>query len=32
MRVLVVEDYAVLRESLAKGLRDSGYAVDATGD
>ena len=32
MRVLVVEDYAVLRESLAKGLRDSGYAVDATGE
>jgi DNA-binding response OmpR family regulator len=32
MRALVVEDYAVLRESLAKGLRDSGYAVDATGE
>jgi DNA-binding response OmpR family regulator len=32
MRVLVVEDYAVLRDSLAKGLRDSGYAVDATGE
>jgi DNA-binding response OmpR family regulator len=32
MRLLVVEDYAVLRESLARGLRDTGYAVDATGD
>jgi DNA-binding response OmpR family regulator len=32
MRVLVVEDYAPLRDSLAKGLRDSGYAVDVTGN
>ena len=32
MRLLVVEDYTPLRESLARGLRDSGYAVDATGD
>jgi DNA-binding response OmpR family regulator len=32
MRALVIEDYAVLRESLAKGLRDCGYAVDATGE
>jgi DNA-binding response OmpR family regulator len=32
MRALVVEDYAVLRDSLARGLRDSGYAVDATGE
>jgi DNA-binding response OmpR family regulator len=32
MRLLVVEDYAPLRESLARGLRDLGYAVDATGD
>ncbi|HEY5945794.1 MAG TPA: response regulator transcription factor [Kofleriaceae bacterium] len=32
MRALVVEDYAVLRDSLAQGLRDSGYAVDATGE
>ena len=32
MRLLVVEDYAPLRDSLAKGLRDSGYAVDATGN
>ena len=32
MRVLVVEDYGALRESLARGLRDTGYAVDATGE
>lgn len=32
MRLLVVEDYSPLRESLARGLRDAGYAVDATGD
>jgi CheY-like chemotaxis protein len=32
VRVQVVEDYASLRESLTRGLRDSGYAVDATGD
>src|SRR4030042_738005 len=32
MRVLVIEDYRPLRESLAKGLREAGYAVDATGD
>src|SRR5689334_18666750 len=32
MRLLVVEDYAALRDSLATGLRDSGYAVDATGN
>ena len=32
MRVLIVEDYAVLRESLARGLRDTGYAVDAAAD
>ncbi len=32
MRLLVIEDYAPLRESLARGLRDAGYAVDATGD
>lgn len=31
MRVLIVEDYEPLRESLAKGLRDTGYAVDASG-
>lgn len=32
MRVLVVEDYHLLRESLASGLRQLGYAVDASGD
>lgn len=32
MRILVIEDYRPLRESLAKGLREAGYAVDATGD
>ncbi len=30
MRILVVEDYAPLRESLAKGLRALGYAVDVS--
>ena len=32
MRLLLVEDYRPLRESLAKGLREAGFAVDATGD
>jgi DNA-binding response OmpR family regulator len=32
MRLLVVEDYAVLRRSLVKGLSEAGFAVDATGD
>ncbi|HMG52038.1 MAG TPA: response regulator transcription factor [Kofleriaceae bacterium] len=32
MRLLVIEDYPPLRESLARGLRDAGYAVDATGE
>lgn len=32
MRLLLVEDEAPLRESLAKQLRMSGYAVDDTGD
>ncbi len=32
MRLLVIEDYKPLRESLARGLRDAGYAVDATGN
>ena len=31
MRLLVIEDYAPLREALTRGLRDAGYAVDATG-
>jgi len=32
MRILVIEDYRPLRQSLSKGLREAGYAVDATGD
>jgi DNA-binding response OmpR family regulator len=32
MRLLVVEDYAPLRESIAKGLRELGYAVDTAAD
>jgi DNA-binding response OmpR family regulator len=32
MRVLVVEDYQPLRETLAQGLREEGFAVDVTGD
>ncbi len=32
MRLLVVEDFPVLREALVRGLRECGYAVDASGD
>jgi DNA-binding response OmpR family regulator len=32
MRILIVEDYAPLRESLVVGLQASGYAVDASGN
>jgi two-component system OmpR family response regulator len=32
MRVLVVEDYAPIQKAVAKGLREAGFAVDATGD
>ena len=32
MRVLVVEDYPPIRKAVAKGLREAGFAVDATGD
>ncbi len=32
MKILVVEDYAPLRESLVSGLRAEGYAVDAAAD
>ena len=32
MRILVIEDYDPLRKSLAKGLQEAGFAVDATGD
>ncbi len=32
MRILIVEDSAILRDSLAQGLREAGYAVDAVAD
>lgn len=32
MRLLLIEDYPPLRKSLAKGLREAGFAVDVTGD
>jgi DNA-binding response OmpR family regulator len=32
MRVLVIEDYGPLRESITRGLQESGYAVDSSGD
>jgi DNA-binding response OmpR family regulator len=32
MRLLIVEDSTVLRDSLAQGLREAGYAVDAVAD
>ncbi len=32
MRLLLIEDYPPLRKSVAKGLREAGFAVDATGD
>jgi len=32
MRLLLIEDYRPLQESLKKGLREAGFAVDATGD
>jgi len=32
MRLLLIEDYAPLRRSIAKGLREAGFAVDTTGD
>jgi len=32
VRVLIVEDYEPLRTSLVQGLREAGYAVDATGN
>jgi DNA-binding response OmpR family regulator len=32
MRVLVIEDYKPLRESLTQALTEEGFAVDATGD
>lgn len=32
MRLLLAEDYKPLQKSLAKGLREAGFAVDVTGD
>jgi DNA-binding response OmpR family regulator len=32
MHLLLIEDYAPLQQSLAKGLREAGFAVDATRD
>ncbi len=32
MRLLVIEDYRPLQQSLKKGLRETGFAVDITGD
>ncbi len=32
MRLLLIEDYRPLRQSLTKGLHEAGFAVDATGD
>jgi DNA-binding response OmpR family regulator len=32
MRVLIVEDYEVIRDGLVEGLKREGFAVDATGD
>ena len=32
MRVLIVEDYSPLRRSLAQGLQEAGFAVDASAD
>jgi DNA-binding response OmpR family regulator len=32
MKVLLVEDYPPLQKSVSRGLREAGFAVDATGD
>lgn len=32
MKVLVIEDFTALRTAIERGLREAGYAVDATGD
>jgi DNA-binding response OmpR family regulator len=32
MRVLVVEDYEPIREGVAEGLREAGFAVDVAAD
>ena len=32
MRILLIEDYTPLRESITEHLKDTGFAVDATPD
>ncbi|MCE5278552.1 MAG: response regulator transcription factor [Planctomycetaceae bacterium] len=32
MKLLLIEDYAPLQKSLARGLREAGYALDVSGD
>lgn len=32
MRILIVEDYQLLRDSITRGLREEGFAVDAVAD
>ncbi len=32
MRVLVIEDFELLRDSICQGLREAGFAVDSAGD
>src|SRR5579862_9188481 len=32
MRILVIEDFAPIRESVAEGLQIAGFSVDATGN
>ncbi len=32
MKILLIEDYAILRKSLTQGFREAGFAVTATGD
>ena len=32
MKILIIEDYEPIRTSVAKGLGEAGFAVDATGD
>src|SRR5258708_6261666 len=32
MRVLIIEDFEILRDSVSQGLREAGFAVDAAAD
>ena len=32
MKILLIEDYKPLRESVCQGLAENGYTVDSTGD